>query len=348
MPNRPRGARLYLRRDRGIYIIRDGNRFHSTRTRNRSEAEAALARYIAEKGRPSGPATPDKVTIGEVLDIYGREHAPSVKDPARIAYAIDALAPFFGSLPVGSIKGEVCRRYGRMRKTRSGGPVKPGTIRKELGVLQAALNYCVSEGYLTVAPRVKLPAKPAPRDRWLSRDEAACLLRAAHRNSKARHLARFILVSLYTGTRSAATLGLRFMPHTGGGWVDTDAGRMYRRGVGVAETKKRQPPVPLPRPLLAHLRRWERNGARFVVEVNGQRVGSVKTAWRTALSEAGIEHCRPHDLRHTAVTWAMQNGIDKWAAVGFFGVTLDLLEGTYGHHHPDYLRSAVEAMERKR
>ena len=138
------------------------------------------------------------------------------------------------------------------------------------------------------------------------------------------------------------------MPHTAGGWVDTKAGMMYRRGVGVAETKKRTPPIPIPRPLLAHLRRWERSGARYVVEVDGQRVGSVKTAWKTALVGAGIDHCTRHDLRHTSITWAMQNGIDKWAAAGFFGLTFDMLESVYGHHHPDHLRSAVEAMERRR
>ena len=137
------------------------------------------------------------------------------------------------------------------------------------------------------------------------------------------------------------------MPHTHGGWINTDTGMMYRRAPGEAETKKRQPPVPLPRHLLAHLRRWKRNGALFVVEYEGQRVGSIKTAWSTALADARIEHCTRHDLRRTAITWMMKRGADKWAAAGFLGLTLDTLERVYGHHHPDYLRSAVEAIERR-
>ena len=44
----------------------------------------------------------------------------------------------------------------------------------------------------------------------------------------------------------------------------------------------------------------------------------------------------------------MQRGIDKWAAAGNFGITSEMLDRVYGHHHPDYLRSAIEAMERKR
>ena len=65
------------------------------------------------------------------------------------------------------------------------------------------------------------------------------------------------------------------------------------------------------------------------------------------MREAGIAHCRPHDLRHTYATWLMQAGADKWAAVGFLGMSLDTLERVYGHQQPDHLRSAVEAIERR-
>ena len=259
----------------------------------------------------------------------------------RIGHAVAAIVPILGALPVASITGEVCRRYGKARAK------APGTIRKELGTLQAALNYCHAEGYLTAAPKVRLPAKPAPRDRWLTRDEAAKLLRAAYRNPKTKHVARFILVAIYTGTRSDAILRMRYMPTTIGGWIDLEHRLMYRRSASEGQSKKRQTTIPLPRRLLAHLRRWQEAGSQHVVEYEGCRVASVKHAWATALAEAGIEHCTRHDLRRTAVTWAMQNGIDKWAACGFFGLTMDVLESTYGHHHPDYLRSAVEAMERR-
>ena len=340
MPRKTAGARLY-ERSNGIFSIRDGARFITTGTRNRREADRALSQYIAEKDRPIGPSSPDQITVADVLARYGADHAPTIADPARIGYAIKALDPILGALPVASITGAVCRRYAKDRRK------APGTVRKELGVLQAALNYSYAEGYLTAAPKVRLPAKPAPRDRWLTRDEVAALLRAAYRNPKARHLARFILVATYTGSRSEAILGLRFMPHVAGGHVDTVAGLMFRRPIGSAETKKRAPPVPVPPRLLAHLCRWERMGARAVVEIDGARVAGVKTAWKTALAEAGIAHCTRHDLRHTAITWAMRAGADKWAAAGFFGITTDMLESTYGHHHPDHLKSAVDAMGKR-
>ena len=193
------------------------------------------------------------MTVAAALDIYATERAPTARDPVRIGYAIAALAPILGPLPVASVNGAVCRRYAKQRAK------APGTVRRELGTLQAAFNYCHAEGYLTSAPKVTLPAKTAPRDRWLTRGEAAKLLRAAYRNPKARHLARFILVALYTGSRAEAILRLRFMPSTDGGWIDVKAGRMYRRGSAQTESKKRTPPIPVPRALLAHLRRWERS-----------------------------------------------------------------------------------------
>ena len=196
------------------------------------------------------------MTVADALSIYGKEHAPTVRAPETIGYSIKALLPIVGALPVSSISGEVCRRCASERG------VKPGTVRRELGVLAVALAYCHSEGYLTAAPKVRLPPIPAPRDRWLTSDEVAALLRAARRNPKAKHLARCILVAHYTGTRSDAILRMGYTPNTIGGWVDTTTGVMHRRAVGEIESKKRTPTVPIPRRLLAHLRRWERNGAR--------------------------------------------------------------------------------------
>ena len=32
----------------------------------------------------------------------------------------------------------------------------------------------------------------------------------------------------------------------------------------------------------------------------------------------------------------MQSGVDLWDAAGFLGMTVQQLERSYGHHHPDY------------
>jgi hypothetical protein len=52
----------------------------------------------------------------------------------------------------------------------------------------------------------------------------------------------------------------------------------------------------------------------------------------------------PHTLRHTAATWLRQCGVDKWEAAGFFGMSVEMIDRVYGHHHPDNLRTAARAI----
>ena len=348
MPRKKLPPRLYLRSGRAPgWVIKDGPREVRTGYGPECSEEApqlleALGDYITSRiDRSRGPQTPERMMIGDVLALYITEHAPSTADPLRLTYAVDALSPFFGDLPVSSIKGATCRRYSKSRG------VSSGTVRRELGCLRAALVYCESEGYLTHAPAVWLPEKPESKDRWLTRNEAAKLLRAARAEPKARHLCRFILLALYTGTRKTAILRLQWQPNTMGGHVDLTRRLLYRRSAFTRVTKKRQTPARLPRQLLGHLRRWESLSVQHVVEYDGGPVLSIKRAWATACKRAGIKDATPHTLKHTAVTWAMQKGVDKWQAAGFFGTTYETLERNYAHHHPDFQREAVEAMERK-
>jgi integrase len=55
----------------------------------------------------------------------------------------------------------------------------------------------------------------------------------------------------------------------------------------------------------------------------------------------------PHTLRHSAATWLMQRGVPIWQAAGFLGMGAATLEPTYGHHHPDYLHGAAQAITAK-
>ncbi|WP_246032840.1 site-specific integrase [Falsirhodobacter xinxiangensis] len=277
----------------------------------------------------------------------------TTKDPVRILSAIDALLPFWGKLTVSTVRAETCRRYGKSRVTSKGmpkgktRPIGDATIRRELGTLRAAIGYCHAEGYILSAPPVTLPEKPAAKDRWLTRDEAAKLLWTAYRSRRAKHLARFILIGLYTGTRKDAILRLHFSANTVGGWIDTSSGLLYRRSNSERASKKRQPPARLPNRLMAHVSRWERMGARFPVEYQGARCGDIKTGWAALAEESGLTDVTPHTLRHTAITWAMQRGAAIWDAAGFFGASVETIESTYGHHHPAFQESARKAMDRR-
>jgi integrase len=359
MPRRAQGPRLAWR-DRGpkwssFWEIRDGKTRLSTGTDSREEAEKALAAYIERKHRPTGPASPDELSVGMCLAIYAEEHASSVASPERIGYAIDALYRFWGEQPVSIIRGETCRRYARERGA------SDGTVRRELGTLRAAINHCFKEGYLTAAPAVVLPPRPAPRERWLTRQEAAFLLRGARAlRVDGRHLAYFILCGLYTGSRKQTILSLHInTPSIHGGHVDTVAGVLYRKPQGKRMTNKRQAPARLPASYLARLRRLAANGRRYVVEDHrGNRVADIRKGWANAkaLAEAmakarGIDldlsDVTPHTLKHTAITWTLQGGATVWDVAGYFSTSVDTIERVYGHHSPDHQKSAIEAINRR-
>ena len=76
-----------------------------------------------------------------------------------------------------------------------------------------------------------MPTPPAPprRDRWLTADEVDKLIEAAESDPRTEHLSRFIQIAVLTGKRSKAILGLRFMQHTQGVWIDTERVVLYRR-----------------------------------------------------------------------------------------------------------------------
>lgn len=351
MPRKMLPPRLYLRRRAGrdpVWVIKDAGREFSTGCGegDREGAEAALADYIARRFRaPDAPQTPEEMTVATALAIYGKEHAPTLAAPERIAHAIEALLPFWGDRPVAAIKGETCRLYARRRRGRTGRPLSDGTIRRELGTLAAALAYCVREGYLTRAPTVVLPKRPPARERWLTRSEVARLIRAARSDPHTRHLARFILIGVYTGTRKQDILRLQFTPATDGGHFDIERGILYRKSALARQTAKRGTPARLPRQLLGHARRWQRLSVRYAVEYAGKPVKDIKRAWASVARRAGVEEATPHTLKHTAITWAMQRGAKLQDAAAFFGTSMQTLERVYFHHHPDHQKTAVAALE---
>ncbi|WP_426411968.1 tyrosine-type recombinase/integrase [Bradyrhizobium ganzhouense] len=60
---------------------------------------------------------------------------------------------------------------------------------------------------------------------------------------------------------------------------------------------------------------------RFVINRmhNGQPLaGKIRSAWEGILEDAGLgEDVVRHSLRHTAATWLMQQGTDRWQAAGW-------------------------------
>ena len=340
MPRRNSGPRLrFLEKRRCFYICwteSGRSRERSTGTANREQAEVALAEFIHARVRASGPRDPSQILITDILADYAQERGPDVASPWRIAAAIKALISFWQARTVADVTRETCRAFVTVRG------MSAGTARRELGVLRAAINHAHHEGRITRIVAVHLPDRPEPRDRWLTRTEAAALLRASLRQPRVRlYLPLFILLGLYTGQRKEAILSLRWTQ------VELDNARINFNSPGAARrTNKRRARIPIPTRLLPHLRRARHRGTElgFVINDNGDRIRDIKRGFTSACRRAGLKAVTPHVLRHTCATWLMQGGVPIWQAAGFLGMTRETLERVYGHHHPDFLRAAAEAL----
>jgi integrase len=387
MPRPAKPPRLWLRREKrkagkvvrhATWFILDRGRQFSTNCGKgeNEEAERALERYISEKYRPARRERDlAAIKVADVISIYLDDIAPKRANPEKIAERFDRLLDFWGERTLDQVTGVSCRQYVTDREN-SGG------ARRDLEDLRAAINYHAKQGLHRSLVHVVLPEKGLPRDRWLRRSEAARLLwtcwraretqtmsrgpakgrQMVTRKRPLRHLARFILIGLYTGTRAGAIASASFYAASGRSFIDLESGLFYRLARGRRATKKRQPPVPLPDGLLAHMRRWKRveetlaarDGrapAQHVVEFGGQPIASVKKGFAHAVALAGLDETAgrvtPHTLRHTAVTWAMQRGVSYHDASGYFGMSAKMIENVYGHHHPDHLRNVVNNVGRK-
>ena len=379
MPRPSKGVRLYKRKARfrngklvhqAVWIIKDGDRHIATgcvaspsETKPPAEAEQALADYIAQKYQPERRRQDiEDIDCADVLSIYLTDIGePS--DQFEIEARIERLNEFWGGKKLSKVSAQTCAAYVKHRGNRGG-------ARRDLETFRAAINHHAKEGFHRGVVRVSLPPKGEARDRWLTRKEAAALIWHCwrHREKQTihsgmskgdpvstsrrplRHIARFILIGLYTGTRAGAIASASPYAEPGRSHVDLERGIFYRKPIGKRATKKRQTPAPIPPRLLAHLRCWRDRKliATCFVEFNGKPVASVKKGFKTAVGLARLPgNVTPHTLRHTAATWLMQRGVPIWEAAGFLGMSPEVLQDIYGHHHPDHLHGAAAAIGQK-
>ncbi len=293
----------------------------------------------------------------------------------KLASTLLNLGTFFDGKTVDAITPQLCDDYvdWRINKgdvrftldaTKRGRALKPTTARNDLIFLQAAQNYCFANRKLTHVVKITKPPPSSPRPRMMSRDEAARLLAAAlgwdqhgrrHHKRINRHLARFILIGIYSGTRSDRIRRLQWIENLQGGWVDLAKGDLHRKASTEAETKKRAPSVPLGNRLLQHMRRWRRLTSRYVIECYGRPVtDSLGTAFDGALELAGLwlppedpNRITPHTTRHTCVSWMLEEGKTPFQVGKYVGMSAQMVERVYGHVSNDQQRDTANAIGRR-
>jgi integrase len=264
-----------------------------------------------------------------VLDHYLADRKPRVAAYDTLVWACQGLRRHLGTLEPRMLS----RRMYLDRRSRE--RISPGSIRREIATLRAALALAERDGWITKAPYVEMPSQPPPRDRWLSRDEVARLYRSA----ATPHIRLFVVLAYHTAARAGAILDLT--------WDRVDFERKlisYDRA-GRQRSNKRRAVVPINVVALAELQAARSVAvSEHVIEFRGRPVGTIEKAFARACARAGIEDCSPHVLRHTAATHMVIAGVPVAEIARLLGDTEHMVERVYGKHSPDYLRRAADAL----
>src|SRR5581483_3412058 len=297
--SRPRkGARLWLRparKDRAeVYVVLDRGKEHSTGCGkgDLAGAERWLETYLKSKHDPAKAIRnrdPNAIKIADAISLYWTGHVikpgRELARPTAIRAKLNRLLDFFGEKIVGEVDGPLQEEYVNKRAADIAEDTDKlphecqSAPRRELEDLSAAINFALRKaGGASLVFRPTLPEDVEPRLRWLSRSEAAAMIWAAWRakgdngHDSAKHVARFMIADLYTGSRAGDICNAALMPTIGRGHVNLDTGIFQRKPANKRATNKQQPTVPLPPRLLAHARRWQRLGIskRFLIEYQGE------------------------------------------------------------------------------
>ena len=345
MPRPNRGVQL-RRNPRGVYEIHWTEQGRSRRVSTRTDDASAAAAYL-QTWRAELTAEQDAAAAGTVTGVlvrYFEEHVNrKVLGQGTAEKCRRFLEEHFGAMPPATIRKAHVRAYETVRAVGViGQPAGPSTVRRELGVLKAALRHAVSEGRLRAGdvPAIALPPASEPRERWLTDGEMARLWDAAKAGRTEGRLSRvevWLHLAYYTGRRKRAIETLTWDR------VDFEANTIDFEEPGRTRTKKRRGVAymhPTLRAVLDRAKREAGDEARYVLGHSG----SVRKALATLARRAGVPDLSPHVLKHTCATHMLRRGVSIWDVAGALATTPATITRVYGKHVPEAQKRAVEVL----
>lgn len=267
------------------------------------DLEAKAVEHDAEIKRAKTEVNTFGLTVNQILKAYHEQHPIEQSTGLTDYYRITRiLVPDLGQFYADQLGTE---RLNAFVQKRLAVGKKRSTIAREISVLKAAFAWAenqippllsrnvLSKYRVSKARDHVIPGPPTKRELELI---------LAHSEP---HLSRALLLSWYTGIRPGSEI-------TRLSWSDWDqeAGTLRVEGVRKGGPSIRFIPVsPELGKLLHTWRDSDTDGP--IIRYRGQRVDSLKTAWKSAKASAGItRRLRMYDLRHAFATYALGAGAD--------------------------------------
>lgn len=212
-----------------------------------------------------------------------------------------------------------------------------------MAALSHAFTVAVNEwGWLEDSPmrKVKKPSEPRGRFRFLSDEERERLLEACEK-SEYPYLYPVFVLAISTEMRQGEIMGLT--------WDSVD---LHQSGITLHDTKNGErrvvPVVGKALELLKDHAKVKRSDTSllFPSKVDSQKPMDLRAPWKAALTKAGIEDFRFHDLRHSAASYLAMNGASLAEIAEVLGhKTLQMVK-RYAHLSEAHTAGVVERMNK--
>jgi integrase len=358
---------IYKRKD-GRWTAAVGLENGSRKTfygRTRQDVSAKLT--AALQTRQNGLALPkEKKRLDQFLEEWLRDSAkPSVRRTTYEGYERIVrlhVSPALGQLRLARLTPQHIAKLYRALLDKG---LAPKTVRLIHAMLHRALRQAVRWGLLAVNPADSVDAPRIDRREFRTLDlaETRTFLSAAASD----RLSALYVVALTTGLRQGELLGLR--------WSDVDLDRailavrqqvMKLSGEWVysePKTSKGRRTVALPGMTVTALRQhkvrqaeerlrcgeWEDHDLVFPNLVGRpiEKQNLMRRSFRPILQHAGLPPIRFHDLRHSAATLLLGEGVHPKVVQERLGhSTISVTMDTYSHVMPTLQRDAADRLER--
>jgi integrase len=219
--------------------------------------------------------------------------------------------------------------------TKHGGKRSAATVNYHLSILSKIFSLAVDADLIEVNPcfRVKKLKLNNQRVRVLSSEEEEALFSALGKNELVKNIVTF---ALHTGMRRGEIFNLK--------WFDVDFPRSLIQIKESKSNKKRS--IPMNETIRAMLEKIKRKSEFiFPSPKTGERLDNIKRSFTRAVTAAGIEDFRFHDLRHTAATRMADAGADVFTLMKILGHADIRMTSRYTHATDNALRRAVANLD---
>jgi len=257
--------------------------------------------------------------LDELIAEYIELNPSNKKHTRRDEISLLHLKPFFGNKRMDEIKSLMIERYKRERKQeiinmkkhkeKKEKDISFASINRELALLKHFFSMNVEWGKIDRNPVKGVKMFPEKhRERYFDEEEITALLDACDRSAN-KSLKAIVMTAMNTGTRLQETLKLKVSD------LDFKNSLIYLRDTKNGDVAKVPINDHLKEVIREHLR--DHKSEYLFCKEDGQPFKGIRTAFKTALTRAGITDGRFHDLRHTFASHLTMNGVE--------GITLQQL-----------------------